>query len=85
MRPLRRVRLLKHSSGEKTNRSKTVIAPDCGTDKAAVRASEDLAPLPGDGYGEFRESQLRLPFPPHSKEQLSCLRMRLETSQVRSD
>jgi phosphoserine aminotransferase len=60
---------------EKTNRSKTVIVADSGErtkDFAAHLKKSDL--YPGDGYGDFKNTQLRFAnFPAHSKEQFELL------------
>ncbi|HWA33474.1 MAG TPA: aminotransferase class V-fold PLP-dependent enzyme, partial [Cyclobacteriaceae bacterium] len=60
---------------EKFNRSKTVVVAECGARTQDL--SEHLKKYnlyPGDGYGEFRKSQLRFAnFPAHSKEQFELL------------
>jgi phosphoserine aminotransferase len=60
---------------EEQFQSKTVIVADCGEDVAAVtKALSQHKMLPGDGYGEFKKSQLRFAnFPTHSKEQFELL------------
>jgi phosphoserine aminotransferase len=61
--------------GEPEFRSKTVITAHCGEHlPKVVAALEKNGLFPGDGYGEFRKSQLRFAnFPTHSKENFECL------------
>jgi phosphoserine aminotransferase len=60
---------------EKQFQSKTVIVADCKEYVVPVtQALLENKLLPGDGYGEFRKSQLRFAnFPTHSKEQFELL------------
>lgn len=60
---------------EKNFQSKTVIVADCGTNTSRIASHlEKLGIQPGDGYGEFKKSQLRFAnFPAHSKEQYELL------------
>ncbi len=59
----------------KNSRSKTVIVADCGEHTSFLANQlEQLGILPGDGYGEFKKTQLRFAnFPAHSKEQYELL------------
>lgn len=56
-------------------RSKTVIVADCGDHVANItRLLKERGMQPGDGYGQFRGTQLRFAnFPTHSKEQYELL------------
>jgi phosphoserine aminotransferase len=60
---------------EKQFQSKTVIVADCKGDVGLVtKLLLQNKLLPGDGYGEFRKSQLRFAnFPTHSREQFELL------------
>ncbi len=55
--------------------SKTVIVADCGHAHSNVVTALSKADLiPGEGYGEFKKTQLRFAnFPTHSKEQFELL------------
>jgi phosphoserine aminotransferase len=59
----------------KNSQSKTVIVAQCG--EYTNRFSSELEKIrihPGDGYGEFKKSQLRFAnFPAHSREQFELL------------
>jgi phosphoserine aminotransferase len=69
---------------EQKFQSKTVMVADCGPH--LNRVSEALIKkglYPGDGYGEFRKSQLRFAnFPTHSKEQFELLVDTLENTSI---
>ncbi len=72
---LERNPLLKPFVEEKSHRSKTVIVADCGTQTVAlIEHLRKYNIQPGDGYGEFRNSQVRFAnFPAHSKEEFELL------------
>jgi phosphoserine aminotransferase len=55
--------------------SKTVVVADCGPATSLIHEKLRIIGLiPGDGYGEFKNSQLRFAnFPTHSKEQVELL------------
>lgn len=57
------------------DRSNTVITLTCGSRLSDLRKFlEDRGFSPGEGHGEFKNSQLRIAnFPTHSKEQLEAL------------
>lgn len=66
---------------EKQSKSKTVIVANCG-DKTNTLADrlQKIGLYPGDGYGEFRNSQLRFAnFPAHSKEHFELLADAIES------
>lgn len=56
-------------------RSQTVIVADCGSHIQPIREKLNARGLnPGEGYGEFKKTQLRFAnFPAHSKEQYELL------------
>ncbi len=60
---------------EKQFQSKTVIVANCKEDVGRItQLLQQNKLFPGDGYGEFRKSQLRFAnFPTHSKEQFELL------------
>ncbi|HLZ17080.1 MAG TPA: hypothetical protein VKQ08_08565 [Cyclobacteriaceae bacterium] len=65
---------------DKQSQSKTVIVADCGEHTPRITTYlQQLGIHPGDGYGEFKKSQLRFAnFPAHSKEQFELLADSLE-------
>jgi phosphoserine aminotransferase len=67
--------LLKPFVQEKSLQSKTVIVADCGEHTERVtKALQKVGLYPGDGYGQFKKSQLRFAnFPTHSKETYELL------------
>lgn len=59
----------------KANRSKTVIVANCTNgNKDFIKAAAEQGWIIGKGYGEFKDSQIRIAsFPVHSKEQIEQL------------
>lgn len=60
---------------QQNNQSQTVIVAECGVHVEKItKALNDQGMSPGDGYGEFKKTQLRFAnFPTHSKEQFELL------------
>lgn len=56
----------------KANKSKTVIVADCQNgNKEIIKAAAEKGWVIGKGYGEYKDSQIRIAnFPVHSKEQI---------------
>ncbi len=67
--------LLSPAISSKKNRSKTVVVANCeGSQTKVLDYYKNMKMVIGKGYGEFKQSQIRIAnFPAHSKEQIELL------------